>query len=641
MAASTMERKKDMKKTVYTIALVLTLLTISLLSPRPVASSVGHDALKYCAQLAFSTEEDFVTNGPEPADGSPIISDGDLLGLIQTPDGVQCAVCARNADLLAQTFDVPVDIGLDAADVLDVEAYLVAFSTELDSPNLGQFTAGDLLITNGTIIPNQALTAKWLVGYDLGLDAVQFIGDMDNILAFLDAARQYPRAAWLANLGLLGSLLDRHGIDIWFSTEGTLGPVDKPTFLDGDLLSALTGTIVAGNDVLLPPGVPAGIPVRGVDLGLDAVTTPRRPDKEEIYFSTSILYQGQVSFTDGDVLRLGNGVVATNYDLVGCFQPRAKELGLDALSWNPPPPGPCISRLDRVGGVNVTDISPLDGQIVPGLLGINASKPFGGELALQGSICDDVEKFRVVYRKASSFDLWEPIRVPATEGWLVQADGPKPGPCDLDVNWASDGLGWFDGSNFRQLRDPPGCNTYLPLTIWKSTEAVSGGDELYEVALETQTPAGTLTDTVRLVQLDNTAPVVELYKKAGECDAYTSKDMPLMVLGRMLDPHFFRYRLVLSGDGYFPPKYYPRVAFYDDPLDNVIDTGTKSWDTFQNLHKVSVFDLDPKPIECCYSVLLFGWDRARVCEFEYPANSPSCCNGCRYSYDLWTFAYTP
>jgi hypothetical protein len=326
-----------MARSVSIAALVLALVAISMLSPSPAASMVGPDALRACARLAFSTEEDFVTQGPEPPDGSPIISDGDLLGLLQTSAGPQCAICARNADLLNPTFDVPFDIGLDAADVIDVEAYLVAFSTELDSPNMGQFTAGDLLITNGVIIPNQALTARWQVRYDLGLDAVHFTGDIDRIRAFVDVARQYSRDRWLANLGLLGSLLREYSIDILFSTEGTLGPVDNPTFLDGDLLSAATGTIFVGNDVLLPPVVPAGIPVRGVDFGLDAVTTDRAGTRPSIRYSTEILYQGQVSFNDGDVLRIGNGVVAVHKDWIDCFAPKASFVGLDAHHASVPP----------------------------------------------------------------------------------------------------------------------------------------------------------------------------------------------------------------------------------------------------------------------------------------------------------------
>ena len=43
---------------------------------------------------------------------------------------------------------------------------------------------------------------------------------------------------------------------------------------------------------MYPP--PAGIPERGVDFGLDAVTKG-----ESTEFSTEILYEGELSFTDG------------------------------------------------------------------------------------------------------------------------------------------------------------------------------------------------------------------------------------------------------------------------------------------------------------------------------------------------------
>ena len=151
-----------------------------------------------CKELVFSTEEEFVTQGPEPADGNPILSDGDLLGVATLPSGdVTCILCARNADLLGQTFDVAVDLGLDAVDVIDPEQFLIAFSTELDSPNLGQFTEGDLLVTNGAIIPNRALTYKWQVPYDLALDAVHLVGKLEGIRAFLDAAAKLGRVDWL------------------------------------------------------------------------------------------------------------------------------------------------------------------------------------------------------------------------------------------------------------------------------------------------------------------------------------------------------------------------------------------------------------------------------------------------------------
>jgi hypothetical protein len=279
-----------------------------------------------CGEFAFSTEEDFVTRGPEPPDGDPIISDGDLLG-------PNCVVCARNQDLV-RDFDVNHDLGLDAVDLIDVEKYLVAFSTELDSPNVGQFTAGDLLVTNGVIIPNVALAYAFGVTADVGLDGLHFIGLPAGIGSFLDAviSEPLPRDYWLANPDKLADMLAQYSIDIWFSIEGTWAP---PTgalpLLDGDLLSARTGTVVAGNDDLLPSTVPAGIPTRGVDFGLDGVTSGRSGERTEIVFSTELLYEDRVSFTDGDVLQWNDGVLVLHEDLVGCFEPAASFLGLDAL----------------------------------------------------------------------------------------------------------------------------------------------------------------------------------------------------------------------------------------------------------------------------------------------------------------------
>ena len=170
-----------MKTNLFVAMLVLILVG---LMPGFAQAQVGDAALSYCEDLAFSTEEDFVTQGPEPPDGSPIISDGDLLG-------TGCAVCARSADLLGK-LDVMLDLGLDAVDIIDVEAYLVAFSTELGytSP---LFTAGDLLVTNGAIIPNVALLNQTGVNpnLDLGLDAVHFKGSKTQIMAFLACVKTF------------------------------------------------------------------------------------------------------------------------------------------------------------------------------------------------------------------------------------------------------------------------------------------------------------------------------------------------------------------------------------------------------------------------------------------------------------------
>jgi len=275
--------------------------------------------------IFFSTEEEFITRGPTPRDGNRIISDGDLLHSTGS-------IYMRNHELLP-AFNVSYDLGLDAADVIEVNDRIVAFSTELDHPNR-MFTAGDLLATNGAILPNAALLAAFQMPrtLDLGLDAVQFIGNQEKIIDFLEIVKKRGREFWLKNPQALIEYLQKYGIDIWFSTEGTVPPLTKPNFLDGDLLSAASGAIIAANSVLLPPAVPAGIPNRGVDFGLDAVSCDRGGNRRLIFFSTEILYDGKPSFTDGDVLRFGNGVIVTNGDLTRPFEPQAEFLGLDALS---------------------------------------------------------------------------------------------------------------------------------------------------------------------------------------------------------------------------------------------------------------------------------------------------------------------
>jgi len=305
-------------------ALLITALVV--LSCTVAVGQVGDD-------LMFSTEEEFITQGPTPADGNPIISDGDLLD-------AQCQVYARNADLL-KPFGLAVDLGLDAADVLDKDTYLVAFSTEQDSPLAGQFTAGDLLITNGAVVPNVALL--WAHGQqsgytpevDLGLDAVHFLGEAENIERCLQQIALIPRQAWILAPGQLSETLRRHEIDIWFSVEGTQRMSSIP-LLDGDLVSAAYGGIPRGNGQLLPPSVPAGVPSRGVDFGLDAYTAKERgieTPPELGWFSTEILFLGAPAFTDGDLLQVSTGaIICVNSQLLVCFEPRAMFLGLDALT---------------------------------------------------------------------------------------------------------------------------------------------------------------------------------------------------------------------------------------------------------------------------------------------------------------------
>ena len=305
-----------MRKLVTRLAMVPLLASIALI---PIGPASGQEASlpATCQRLAFSVEEDFLMTEGEPADGNPYISDGDLLSWGNT-------ICARNAELL-NAFDVSVDLGLDAADVITTTGNAVAFSTELDSPNPGQFTAGDLLISDGSRVPNTALTAEFGVAYDIGLDAVHFVGKTVDILAFLDD--------WSRDPGDLSSMLLQREIDIWFSTEGTWDPVGAVGFLDGDLLSARDGAIIAPGKDLLPAVAPAGIPSAGVDFGLDGASGERTDDPRAVTFSTEILYQNSFDFTDGDILQYGStSIVYTNHTLIDVFKPAVRFLGLDALS---------------------------------------------------------------------------------------------------------------------------------------------------------------------------------------------------------------------------------------------------------------------------------------------------------------------
>ncbi|MCK4829136.1 S8 family serine peptidase, partial [bacterium] len=190
----------------------------------------------------FSTEEDFITFSEKLIqENYKIISDGDLLNAAGT-------VYKTNYELLGK-FWMGFDLGLDAADVIDIEKEngFVAFSTELDDPK-GRFTAGDLLATNGTILPNSALLAAFYIPreLDLGLDAVHFIGEREAIIEFFNKMEAGGNEYWQENPEKMIEYLKGFDIDIWFSTEGTpplLSP-EKPRFLDGDLLSAAKGIIV-------------------------------------------------------------------------------------------------------------------------------------------------------------------------------------------------------------------------------------------------------------------------------------------------------------------------------------------------------------------------------------------------------------
>ncbi|OIO97884.1 MAG: hypothetical protein AUK03_01940 [Anaerolineae bacterium CG2_30_64_16] len=311
-----------MRKLSIWLPLLLILLSIAFLIDNNQVVGQTTGSLVACKDIAYSTEEDFLTQGPVPVDGNPIISDGDLL----SGSG---GVCMRNRELL-RVWDLQVDLGLDAVDVLDVERVLVAFSTELNDPSK-RFSAGDLLTTWGAVIPNQVLLTLFQVQGDRGLDAVHFVGTRDGILAFNQTATAISRDEWLRDPGKLSGELRRNGIDIWFSIEGTVLRAATVSIYDGDLLSAAHGSIVLSNAALLPNAVPAGLPNRGVDFGLDGFTASRSTELRDGRFSTEILYRGELAFTDGDVLKVGDGIAIHDEDLYKPFEPKADFLGTDAL----------------------------------------------------------------------------------------------------------------------------------------------------------------------------------------------------------------------------------------------------------------------------------------------------------------------
>jgi hypothetical protein len=596
-------------------------------------AAVGRAELARCRSGAFSTEEDFMTKGSKPADGDPRISDGDLL----SRDGF---VCARNADLL-QVFATPgagplPDLGLDAVDVIDVEKYLVALSTELDHPRAG-FAAGDLLVTNGAVVPNVALVAPFGVRYDVGLDEVKFIGKPEAILRFLEFAKGRSRGAWLEQPGSLQQSLKRFDLDIWFSTEGTAQtPNDPVVFLDGDVLSAATGAVVIPHDALLPASVPAGIPARGVDFGLDAFAVSRDGNRESFLFSTELVHGAEaLPFTDGDVLRLGDGVVARNWDLVAAFEPATRDLGLDALFIGGP--GGCENKITNIGGLKINELDfGVDGLAAltgvgdspPDAPGQLTQHPHGRFVHFWGTVCEGVKRFRVVYRKVSDGPPGGPndgtgIAVTADKGWQVR----KPlGSLCIPEPWFSDADGWFDAAAWRSFQTCDDVN----LTVWY-THQLGGGthsadaNDLYRVWLAYETTGGVIEREARdhLVRLDNIAPLISQLRFGPpadpRCPSFHPADMPVTLVGEIVDDHFWGIRVSLGGDS-LPPFFYPRQNYYNPvgvgEFGNLDSTGTTPDGSAVPLRRVNVADLGTlPPAECCYGATVRAYDRTIVGRF--------------------------
>jgi len=589
--------------------------------------SVGNACAVEKDGIFFSTEEEFVTQGPEPADGNPIISDGDLL----VADG---SIYMRNRKLLGP-FDVEDDLGLDAIAVLDPKEGVVGFSTELDSPH-GSFTAGDLLFTNGAIVPNSALLALFKVPrqLDLGLDGVYFRGRKENILEFINIVRERGRKYWLEQPAVLSDHLKEMGIDIWFSVEGTMSRGTRPIFLDGDLLSAASGTIVLRNSDALPGAVPAGIPVRGVDFGMDSVTMLEEKQERATNRYGLVLFSTEInglkltpSFTDGDALFRGNGVMFNNIHLIGAFEPKTRDLGLDALSVIRPPTREC--RFTKIGGVPVT--SGL-WDSTTGYVDYEGSGrknyTFGRWVSIRGELGPDSIHHRVLYRPEGGSD--SPILMPAADGWRVY---------DHDLStWTPVSIvgdGWLSTSFWRYLKDAG--NGDLILVNW-DTRGLS--DEKYVLTLQTRDAGGNITTCEeRAVQIDNTKPELSL-EPATECQVYDQSNLPIDVEGEISDKHFSHYELRLDAFWIHPYHSVTTRNYYDGPpLD---DKGTIPPPP-QLLGKV---DIPPslwgeEKEGGRYTVSLYGWDRSILGRFKQEFNIVMDGWGRNWNHVITNFEFYP
>lgn len=616
-----------------------------------------------CDGLLFSTSEDFMSRGPTPADGNPIISDGDLLAW-HVSAGAR--VCRRNGELI-RNFDIArVDLGLDAVAAIDKENKIIAFSTELDSPNSGQFTAGDLLFTVGGVIPNAALLAAFDVprSLDLGLDAVTLVGKEEGFRRLVELARN---GAFKDNPARLRDALRELDLDIWFSTEGTPPEVTKPLFLDGDLLSARDGVIVRSNASLLP-ALPAGIPVRGVDFGLDAYTPAQDPIElvPVELMSTEIVGFGQVPFTDGDVLQPGPSIWLKAGDLVKNFEPATRDLGLDALHDHIGDVAQCAPpSITFISNVEVGMISPSTGLATYG--GVT-QRPFAGHIRIQGSMpelinCPDLAnyEYRVEIDQGSGFPTFANPGVvhPASANWRRMVRPTSLSPCPIARNdvYDSDPMGWFSVTDYRRF---DGCGDPPSLAVWNSSSGASNAMVrvrvvMREIAAATPTyvsaPVRLQIDNDRIALPNNLLPTssgtgdlwFDLYRASAtsplgdQCKIEGDGiDVVLDMKGRINDDHFWKYDLRWSGGfvvGAHPVTVAGDLTEFDDGRADLTGQGTQpptsilvplksGFNLTAAYASVATAQSVPPalPDVCGYTVHFRAWDRAIQLGFSPPNN---------------------
>lgn len=639
----------------------------------------AQNAPRQCDGLLFSTSEDFTMQRGEGPDGNPIVSDGDLLAF--NPATGLTTICLRNAELL-RPYDIQgVDLGLDAVAAIGPKRDIIAFSTELDSIH-GQFTAGDLLFRSsiaaidGMIIPNAALLAQTRMRgrYDIGLDAVSFTGEREAMAEALRAIADLGRDRLQKEPRLLAEILTKFQVDILFSTEGTSPTQTKPDFIDGDLLSAATGAIFRSNSALLP-ALPAGIPARGADFGLDAYTLGQDPETggvEEL-ISTEIIGRGRMPFTDGDALLPGPVLQYKNIQLLKSLTPPTEDLGLDALHLD----------LDRIACAApiITDISEVPVGFINFATGLANSggitdRPFGNYIRIQGALPDEIScpdfanfEYRVELDDGYGFPaLSDPNTLAVPANWSRKVDAnPNPLILDCPIGPPNDIYdpkpgGWFDVADYRRW-DECSYGDNESLAVWNSSAFASNlnpGDPPVMVRFrivmrEIGAPAATYIGPPVQIRLDNTnydLPVAKNMPLTGDIsmtlaaaagsgltvnDCAVEGDpgsVVLDLLGRARDSHFWRYTLRWTGGnavGWHGISPTVDSVFDNDGSDRakISLTGTQPPNDTNVL--LSSFDLSAAhqaatsgselPIECGYTIEMRAWDRTIVGGFSAAANN--------------------
>ena len=651
-----------------------------------------------CRGMLFSTSEDFTMQQGEAPDGNPIISDGDLLAFDDASGFT--TICLRNAELLRH-FDIPrrTDLGLDAVAAPGKGRETLAFSTELDSIH-GQFTAGDLLFIsslpflNGLIIPNAALLAqtKLQPRYDIGLDAVSFTGNQERLIGALREVAAVGRERLIAEPDLLARILRKFEVDILFSTEGTAPAPNAPAFIDGDLLSAATGAIFRSHADLLP-NLPAGIPLRGADFGLDAYTLGLDPKTNGVseLISTEVDGRGRSSFTDGDVLTPGPNLRFKNLELLKSLVPPTFDLGLDALHLD-------LSEIACASPI-ITDISEVPVGFINFATGLATSgglsdRPFGNDIRIQGALPSAVScpnyanyEYRVELDDGSGFPaIADPNTLVVPANWSRKVDAnPNPIILDCPLGAPNDIYepkpgGWFELSDYRRW-DECSYGDNESLAIWDSSALAAGlapSDPPVMVRFrivmrEIGAAVPTFVGPPVQVRLDNT-----------NYDLPTSKDMPLTgdvsmtlaasaesgltvddckvegdpgsivldLLGRARDSHFWRYTLRWAGGnavGWHSIAPSVDSVFNNDGSDRpeLSLTGTQPPNDPAVL--LSTFDLTAAhqaatgsselPVECGYTIEMRAWDRTIVGSFSPGSNNFH--STVRYEEYPLSFCYRP